>query len=51
MRETLQAVERLAANIAYARQHDEFERLMVYGSTIDFARCVETLRELSRRLK
>lgn len=51
LRETLRAVEALAADAGYRRQYAEFERLMVYGSRIEFSTCIKTLRELSGRLK
>jgi len=50
MRETLRAVEGLAADPAYARRHGEFQRLMVYGSEVEYTTCMSTLRELSQRL-
>ena len=50
MRETLRAVEGLAADPGYARWFGEFQRLMVYGSEAEYAGCVSTLRELSARL-
>jgi len=46
MRETLRAVEGLAADAGYARQYEEFQRLMVYGSRADYGICNGTLREL-----
>ena len=50
MRETLYAVEGLAADPNYARRYGEFQRLMVYGSEVEYAACIGTLRELSARL-
>jgi predicted nucleotidyltransferase component of viral defense system len=50
MRETLRAVEGLAADAGYARQYEEFERLMVFGTAVKFAACIGTLRELSGRV-
>ena len=47
MRETLRAVEGLAANAGYARQYSEFERLMVYGGGAAYEMCYGTLKELS----
>jgi hypothetical protein len=50
MRETLRAVEGLAADSSYARQYEEFQRLMVYGSEVEYTACIGTLQNLSRRL-
>jgi hypothetical protein len=50
MRETLQAVEGLATDAGYARQYEEFQRLMVYGSPIEYAGSIGTLKELAQRL-
>jgi Nucleotidyl transferase AbiEii toxin, Type IV TA system len=47
MVETLRAVDGLAADPAYVRRYEEFQRLMVYGSKVEYAACVGTLRELS----
>src|SRR3984893_10017114 len=49
MRETLRAVEGLAADPGYARWFGEFQRLMVYGSEVDYTACIGSLRELSAR--
>ena len=49
MRETLRAVEGLAADTGYAQQYTEFQRLMVYGNAAEFAACVGTLKELANR--
>lgn len=51
LRETLRAVQRLAADAGYARQYGEFQRLMVYGDKTDYAACIETLREFSAQLE
>jgi hypothetical protein len=48
--ETLRAVEGLAAAPGYARQYEEFQRLMVYGSKADYAACVKVIRDLAERL-
>jgi predicted nucleotidyltransferase component of viral defense system len=45
MRETLRAVEGLAADPGYVRRYGEFQRLMVYGSKIEYSTCINTLRE------
>jgi hypothetical protein len=50
MRETLRAVEGLAADLAYARRYAEFERLMVYGDGIEYTACISTIRRLSELL-
>ena len=50
MLETLRAVEGLAADPGYARRYGEFQRLMVYGSGVEYRICIDTLRELSRQL-
>jgi hypothetical protein len=50
MRETLRAVEGLAADPGYVQRYREFQRLMVYGSEVEYAACVSTLRDLSARL-
>jgi hypothetical protein len=49
MRETLRAVEGLAAYRGYARRYGEFRRLMVYGSEVEYEACIGTLMELSDR--
>jgi hypothetical protein len=46
MRETLRAVEGLAADPGYARRYTEFQRLMVYGNGIEYTACIENLRDL-----
>lgn len=48
--ETLHAVEGLAVDPGYARRYGEFQRLTVYGSEVEYAACIGTLRELSGRL-
>jgi predicted nucleotidyltransferase component of viral defense system len=50
MRETLRAVEVLAADAGYARQYVEFQRQMVYGDDIEYTACIGTLRGLAGRL-
>ena len=50
LRETLRAVEGLAANAGYARQYGEFQRLMVYGSSVEYGACYDILKELSDAL-
>jgi hypothetical protein len=49
MRETLRAVEGLAADSEYARRHREFQRLMVYGAAVEYSECIDTLNELVGR--
>ena len=49
MRETLRAVEGLAADTGYARQYAEFQRLMMYGDEAEYAARIGTLRKLSQR--
>jgi len=51
MRETMRAVEGLAADAGYARQYAEFERLMVYGVKIGYAACIATLRKLDASVR
>jgi Nucleotidyl transferase AbiEii toxin, Type IV TA system len=50
MRETLRAVEGLAANPAYARWYSELQGLMVYGDGIEFTSCISTIKRLSEWL-
>ena len=50
MQETLRAVEGLAADPAYVQRFWEFQRLMVYGSEVEYLTCIRTLRELSKGL-
>jgi hypothetical protein len=50
MRETLQAIEGLAADPAYARRYEEFQRLMVYGAGVNFGSCMGVVEELADRL-
>ena len=49
MGETLRAVEGLAVDPGYARRYGEFQRMMVYGSRVEYLACIGTLRELSER--
>jgi hypothetical protein len=51
LQETLRAVEGLAADPGYARRYEEFQRLMVYGSEVEYAACIGTLKEFSGRLQ
>ena len=51
LRETLCAVEGLAADPGFARRYAEFQRLMVYGAKVEYAACVETLRDLAGQLR
>ena len=50
MRETLRAVEGLAADPAYAQRYGEFQRLMVYGENVDYSDCIGTLRNLAGQM-
>jgi hypothetical protein len=50
MRETLQAVEGLAADPAYARRYGEFQRLMVYGERPEFEMAMSTVSALAASL-
>jgi predicted nucleotidyltransferase component of viral defense system len=47
LRETLRAVEGLAAGGGYARQYGEFQRLMVCGDEAGYAVCIASLQDLS----
>jgi predicted nucleotidyltransferase component of viral defense system len=51
LRETLRAVEGLAADSSYARQYGEFQRLMVYGAKVEYAICIGTLGDLAGHLR
>ena len=51
MRETLRAVEGLAADLGYAQRYGEFQRLMVYGDEVEFAACIGTLTDLATRVE
>jgi hypothetical protein len=51
MRETLRAVEGLAADPGYVRRYEEFQRLMVYGDNIEYTACLGMVRDLSDRLE
>ena len=48
--ETHRAIEALATDPAYARQYEEFRRVMVYGDQTGFAACLDTLRNLAEHL-
>jgi predicted nucleotidyltransferase component of viral defense system len=50
MRETLRAVEGLAADPAYARRYGEFQRLMVYGENESYSDCIETFRNWASQI-
>jgi len=50
MRETLRAVEGLAADPGYAQRYEEFQSLMVYGENIDYSDCIRTLRNLAGQM-
>jgi len=45
LRETLRAIEGLAADPGYARRYAEFQRLMVYGAKVEYSTCIGTLRD------
>jgi hypothetical protein len=47
MRETLRAVEGLAADAGYARRYGEFQRLMVYGEKPEFEMAIGTVAALA----
>ena len=49
--ETLRAVAALEADLSYASRYAEFRRDMVYGAEIEYAACMMTLGELSKRLR
>jgi hypothetical protein len=51
LRETLRAVEGLAADPGYARRYEEFQRLMVYGAKVEYAMCIGTLRDLAGQVR
>lgn len=51
LRETLRAVDGLAADAGYARQYEEFHRFMVYGDVVDYIASIGTLRELAEKLE
>lgn len=51
LRETLRAFEGLAADPGYARQHAEFQRLMVYGGKVEYSTSIGTLRDLAAQLR
>jgi hypothetical protein len=42
MRETLRAVEGLGADPGYFLRYREFQRLMVYGSAVEYTACIGT---------
>ena len=48
MRETLRAIDGLAAGVGYARQYEVFQQLMVYGTKVEYAAGVETLTQISK---
>ena len=50
MAETLRAMQALELDPNYARRYSEFRRLMVYGDRIDYAACIDTLKELTEQL-
>jgi predicted nucleotidyltransferase component of viral defense system len=50
LRETLRAVEGLAADAGYVRQYAEFHRLMVYGNKGEYADCISVLRQLAQQI-
>jgi hypothetical protein len=51
MRETLQAVEGLAADPDCAQRFGEFQRLMVYGREVKYAACMGTLKQLAGKFR
>jgi Nucleotidyl transferase AbiEii toxin, Type IV TA system len=48
--ETLRAIEGLSADPDYARRYAEFQRLLVYGIPVDYAKCIGLLKELAAHL-
>lgn len=50
MAETLRAVDGLGNDPTYSQRYGEFQRNMVYGDRVDYAACLETLRNLTERL-
>lgn len=50
LRETLRAIATLDADVDYAREYDRFQRLMVYGESVEYGAGVETLRALVGRV-
>jgi predicted nucleotidyltransferase component of viral defense system len=50
MRETLRAVEGLGTNPVYAQRFGEFQRLMVYGSKVEYSDCIGTLNGLAGQI-
>lgn len=50
LRETLRAIATLEADANYAREYDRFQRLMVYGDSVDYGSGMETLRALAGRV-
>lgn len=50
MRETLRAVEGLAADPGYTRRYGEFQRLMVYGENVGYSDCIRTFRNLAGQM-
>jgi hypothetical protein len=50
MRETLRAVEGLAADPGYPRRYGDFERSMVYGPPVPYPGCLATVRELMKKV-
>lgn len=50
LRETLRAIATLEADADYAREYDRFQRLMVYGDSVDYGSGMETLRALAGRV-
>lgn len=50
MVETLRAVDGLQNDPTYGQQYEEFQRNMVYGDRVDFAACLNTLKELAEQM-
>jgi hypothetical protein len=50
MRETLRAVEGLAADRGYVRRYESFQRSMVYGPPVPYPVCLATVRELMKKV-
>jgi hypothetical protein len=46
-RETQRAVEGLGVDAGYARQYEDFQRLLVYGEFAEYGACIGSIRKLS----
>jgi hypothetical protein len=50
LRETLRAVEGIAAAPRFAQSYSEFQKLMVYGGGFEYSECIRSLTKLSEGL-